>query len=365
MTGTAMTEAKEFKEIYQMDVVEIPTNKPSARIDMPDRLFATSQLRDEAVVALVHELHSKGQPVLIGTASIEHSEALAERFKAHDIPFNLLNAKHHEQEAIVIQNAGRVGAVTIATNMAGRGTDIKVPDEALELGGLFILGTERYASRRADNQLRGRTGRQGDIGKTQFFTSLEDEVIHSLNVNRIKQLLMLLKDVEKKNFIENPTILNLYNKAQIALEGQHYDERKQMLSNNAVVLNYYQNYFNRKLFLMRSDMSKEQLLEKLLQDHVKDKEHYAKLINEDMFQQVDKTNRTRYQGFETESFYGLFNQFWVEFMNQLEMLGVNLFLNFSAIGNQELLYEKKVNELYGRTVLALRVKLIQALQDIK
>lgn len=363
MTGTAMTEAKEFKEIYGLSVVEIPTNKPMIRVDEPDRLFATSSLRDEAVVRKVVELNQKGQPVLIGTASIEHSEVIAGMLGAVGLEFNLLNAKHHEHEAQVIKNAGQVKAVTIATNMAGRGTDIVVPNDALALGGLFIIGTERYASRRADNQLRGRTGRQGSVGQTQFYTSLEDEVIHSLNVKRIQQLLMLLKDVEKKDYIENPTILNLYNKAQISLEGQHYGERKNMLNNNSTILSYYQNFFNRKLYLMRSGLASAQILEKLLSGHKKDLDQGTHTFGINGLNPVDSDKGVSERVIDLEKFNELFNTHWVKFMNEIDMINVNMFLDFAAIGRQELIREKRVSEAYGKMVLKLRSELIHYLQD--
>ena len=185
MTGTALTEEKEFRDIYGMDVVEIPTNKPVARIDLQDAVYATKKEKFKAVVDAVKEAHEKGQPVLVGTITIETSELLSGMLKREGIPHTVLNAKFHEKEAEIVALAGQHGAVTIATNMAGRGTDIKLDDEAKAAGGLKIIGTERHESRRIDNQLRGRAGRQGDPGESQFFISLEDDLMRLFGSERL------------------------------------------------------------------------------------------------------------------------------------------------------------------------------------
>ena len=177
MTGTALTEEKEFRGIYNMDVVEVPTNRPVARIDHNDAVFKTMKGKFNAVVEEVVASHEKGQPVLVGTINIDTSELLSDMLKKRGIPHNVLNAKYHELEAEIVAEAGKHGAVTIATNMAGRGTDIKLDDEARAAGGLKIIGTERHESRRIDNQLRGRAGRQGDPGESRFYISLEDNLM--------------------------------------------------------------------------------------------------------------------------------------------------------------------------------------------
>ena len=176
MTGTALTEEQEFRDIYGMDVVEIPTNKPVIRQDLEDAVYKTKKEKYHAVVEEVKKAHAKGQPVLVGTITIDISEEISRLLKREGIPHNVLNAKFHEKEAEIVADAGRHGAVTIATNMAGRGTDIKLDEEARAAGGLKIVGTERHESRRIDNQLRGRSGRQGDPGQSQFFISLEDDL---------------------------------------------------------------------------------------------------------------------------------------------------------------------------------------------
>lgn len=180
MTGTALTEEKEFRDIYSMDVVEIPTNRPIARIDHEDAVFKTKRGKLKAVADDIEQSHAKGQPVLVGTINIDASEEISDILKKRGIPHQVLNAKYHEKEAEIVAQAGQHGAVTIATNMAGRGTDIKLDDAAREAGGLKIIGTERHESRRIDNQLRGRSGRQGDVGESKFYISLEDDIMRLL-----------------------------------------------------------------------------------------------------------------------------------------------------------------------------------------
>ncbi len=228
MTGTAQTEATEFAQIYNLDVISIPTNVPIARIDKNDLIYNTEREKLDAVVKRVRELHSKGQPVLIGTASIEKSEMIDERLKKEKIPHNMLNAKNHAQEAEIIMNAGQKGAVTVATNMAGRGVDIKIDDEVRELGGLMILGTERHESRRIDNQLRGRSGRQGDPGESQFFLSLDDNLLRIFGGEKIRNIMNKL-GVEDGEYIDSKIVTRSVEKAQKKVENQHYESRKHIL----------------------------------------------------------------------------------------------------------------------------------------
>ena len=191
MTGTALTEEQEFRDIYGMDVVEIPTNKPIARKDLDDAVYKTKKEKYHAVVEEVKEAYAKGQPVLVGTITIDISEEISRLLSKEGIPHNVLNAKFHEKEAQIVAEAGRHGAVTIATNMAGRGTDIKLDDEAKAAGGLKIVGTERHESRRIDNQLRGRAGRQGDPGQSQFFISLEDDLMRLFGSEKLINMVFL------------------------------------------------------------------------------------------------------------------------------------------------------------------------------
>ena len=185
MTGTAMTEEGEFREIYHLDVVEVPTNKPVARIDQDDVIYKNERGKYKAIIEQILACHEKGQPVLVGTITIDKSETLSKMLKAKGIKHTVLNAKYHEQEAEIVAQAGKYGAVTIATNMAGRGTDIKLDDDARAAGGLKIIGTERHESRRIDNQLRGRSGRQGDPGESRFYISLEDDLMRLFGSERL------------------------------------------------------------------------------------------------------------------------------------------------------------------------------------
>ena len=228
MTGTAETEASEFAQIYSLDVISIPTNIPIARVDKNDLIYKTEREKFEAVINTIKELSKTGQPVLIGTASIEKSELLHSVLKKEKIAHTVLNAKNHEQEGEIIKNAGSKGAVTIATNMAGRGVDIKVNDEVRELGGLYILGTERHENRRIDNQLRGRSGRQGDAGTTQFYLSLEDSLLRIFGSDKIKSIMERL-GVEDGEYIESKMVTRAVEKAQKKVENMHYEGRKQIV----------------------------------------------------------------------------------------------------------------------------------------
>ncbi len=228
MTGTAQTEATEFAQIYNLDVVSIPTNVPVVRQDLNDLIYKTEPEKFEAAIAKIKELHAKGQPVLVGTASIEKSEVLHELLKKEKIPHTVLNAKNHEQEGEIIKHAGEKGAVTIATNMAGRGVDIKVDDEVKALGGLYIIGTERHENRRIDNQLRGRSGRQGDPGTSQFYLSLEDNLLRIFGSDKIKSIMERL-GVEDGEYIESKMVTRAVEKAQKKVETMHFEGRKQIV----------------------------------------------------------------------------------------------------------------------------------------
>jgi preprotein translocase subunit SecA len=228
MTGTAQTEATEFAQIYNLDVISIPTNVTVIRQDLNDLIYKTEAEKFAAVIDKVRELHAKGQPILIGTASIEKSEKLHELIKAEKIPHTVLNAKNHAQEGEIIKNAGEKGAITIATNMAGRGVDIKVSDEIKALGGLYILGTERHENRRIDNQLRGRAGRQGDPGTSQFYLSLEDNLLRIFGSDKIKSIMERL-GVEDGEYIESSMVTRAVEKAQKKVENMHFEGRKSIV----------------------------------------------------------------------------------------------------------------------------------------
>lgn len=228
MTGTAQTEATEFSQIYKLDVISIPTNIPIHRIDKHDLIYKTQKEKFKAVIDEIKRANSNGQPVLVGTASIERSEVFHEMLKKERIAHNVLNAKNHEQEALIIADAGKKGAVTIATNMAGRGVDIKIDDEVRALGGLYIIGTERHESRRIDNQLRGRSGRQGDPGLSRFYLSLEDNLLRIFGGDRIKAIMERL-GIEEGEHIESGIVTRAVENAQKKVESMHFESRKHLL----------------------------------------------------------------------------------------------------------------------------------------
>lgn len=228
MTGTAQTEATEFSQIYKLEVISIPTNLPVKRIDQNDLIYKTEKEKFDAVIAQIKYLHAKGQPVLVGTASIEKSEKLHELLTKEKINHSVLNAKNHEKEAQIIANAGDKGAVTIATNMAGRGVDIKINDEVRALGGLYILGTERHESRRIDNQLRGRSGRQGDPGESRFYLSLEDNLLRIFGSDKIKHIMERL-GLKEGESIESRLVTKAVENAQKKVESLHFESRKYIL----------------------------------------------------------------------------------------------------------------------------------------
>ena len=235
MTGTAKTEEEEFRETYNIRVIPIPTNRPVARIDHSDLLYPSIESKFKAVVQDVKERHEKGQPVLVGTVAVETSDYISKKLVEAGVPHEVLNAKNHYKEAQIIMNAGQRGAVTIATNMAGRGTDIKLGEGVRELGGLCVIGTERHESRRIDNQLRGRSGRQGDPGESQFYLSLEDELMRRFGSERIKALLDRMNLSDEDSVIKSGMLTRQVEAAQKRVEGNNYDTRKQVLQYDDVM----------------------------------------------------------------------------------------------------------------------------------
>ncbi|MBT5094138.1 MAG: preprotein translocase subunit SecA [Halobacteriovoraceae bacterium] len=264
MTGTADTEAEEFRKIYNLDVTVIPTNVPLARADEADVIYKNTEAKYRAVAKLIGERHKEGQPVLVGTISIDSSEGLSQALNKAKVPHEVLNAKQHEREAQIIQNAGQKGAVTIATNMAGRGTDIKLGDGVLEAGGLFILGTERHESRRIDNQLRGRSGRQGDPGRSKFFLSLEDDLMRIFGSDRIKKFMNTL-GMEEDEPIEHKMISNAIAKAQKKVEGHNFEIRKHLLDYDDVM-----NEQRRVIYRIRREILSDQANLDFVDDMIED-----------------------------------------------------------------------------------------------
>ena len=266
MTGTALTEEKEFRDIYGMDVIEIPTNKPVLRKDLHDVVYKTKKEKYHAVVEAVKEAHAKGQPVLVGTINIDTSELLSGMLKREGIPHTVLNAKFHEQEAEIVAGAGQHGAVTIATNMAGRGTDIKLDDAAKAAGGLKIIGTERHESRRIDNQLRGRSGRQGDPGESQFYISLEDDLMRLFGSERLMDVFNAL-GVPEGEQIQHKMLTSAIEKAQQKIEGNNFGIRKNLLEYDQVMNDQREIIYAERLRVLNGENMRDVIF-KMITDRV-------------------------------------------------------------------------------------------------
>jgi len=259
MTGTAATEAGEFWKIYKLDVVQIPTNKPLRRTEFPDVVYLTAEEKWEAVVEEIRKMHEIGRPVLVGTRSIEVSEMLSERLKRLGIPHEVLNAKHHEREALIVAQAGQKGAVTIATNMAGRGTDIVLGDGVAELGGLHIVGTERHEARRIDNQLRGRAGRQGDPGSSRFFLSLEDDLLRLFAGPKLKKVLQFL-GMKHGVSISHKFLTRAINEAQKKVEDRNFEIRRQLLEYDEVMNVQRKLVYEERQKILRGERLREEMI---------------------------------------------------------------------------------------------------------
>jgi preprotein translocase subunit SecA len=283
MTGTAMTEAEEFHQIYKLDVVEVPSNRAVARQDRPDRIYRTEKAKFKAIVREVKALHTKGQPVLIGTVSIEKNEALGQMLDKAGVPHQVLNAKNNEREAKIVAQAGEKGAVTLATNIAGRGTDIVLGEGMKELGGLFVLGSERHESRRIDNQLRGRSGRQGDPGVTQFFVSTEDDLMRIFGGDRISNIMARL-NVDDDTPIENRIISRSLEGAQKKVEGYHFDQRKSVVQYDDVM-----NRHRKAIYAMRREILRSPDISKRIKILVEEEAHglaISPLVTTDQFEDL-------------------------------------------------------------------------------
>ena len=268
MTGTALTEEKEFRDIYGMDVIEIPTNRPVQRVDHEDAVYKTKLEKFKAVVSEVATAHAKGQPVLVGTITIETSELLSSMLKRAGIPHTVLNAKFHEMEAEIVAQAGQHGAVTIATNMAGRGTDIKLDEEAIAAGGLKIIGTERHESRRIDNQLRGRAGRQGDVGESQFFISLEDDLMRLFGSDRLMSIFTAL-GVPEGEQIQHKMLSSAIEKAQQKIESNNFGIRKNLLEYDQVNNDQREIIYEERFKVLNGDNMRDDIIN-MIQGQVRD-----------------------------------------------------------------------------------------------
>lgn len=269
MTGTADTEAEEFKKIYKLEVTVLPTNKPLIRIDHPDKVYRTVREKFEAIAEDVKEAHLRGQPVLLGTVSIENSEKLSKLLHQKGIPHSVLNAKFHEKEAEIVKDAGQRGRVTIATNMAGRGTDIVLGEGVREAGGLYIIGSERHESRRIDNQLRGRAGRQGDPGASRFYLSLEDDLMRIFGSDRIAPIMQKL-GMEEGEALEHKMVSKAIERAQKRVEGHNFDIRKHLLEYDDV-MNTQRNY----IYMVRREILKNESIRDLIREYLRDAVEHA------------------------------------------------------------------------------------------
>ena len=389
MTGTAKTEEEEFRDIYNMYVICIPTNKPVIRKDYGDLLFATKEGKYKAIVEEIKERHQKGQPVLVGTVAVETSELISEKLKKAKIPHEVLNAKNHAREAEIIAKAGEKGAVTIATNMAGRGTDIKLTDEVKELGGLCVIGTERHESRRIDNQLRGRSGRQGDPGFSQFCVSFEDDLMVRFGTDRAKMLLQRVgfsgdasirnrmlsssiesaqKRVEGNNFDIRKTLLE-YDNVINEQRGIIYEKRNNILDNESIhetILEMIENYVNDLIDShLQEDFNRNDLSEMIepLNDIVKDKIEIDEIANRDIDDIADyltKRITSEYEEkiksipeevtneFEKAITLRVIDTYWMEHINTMSHLKEGIFLRSYAQNDPLREYKTEGYELFEK-----------------
>ncbi|MEF3692029.1 MAG: SEC-C metal-binding domain-containing protein, partial [Candidatus Moraniibacteriota bacterium] len=287
MTGTALTSAEEFAKVYKLDVMEVPTHKKMSRKDLADIIYKTEKGKFEAIVKDLKKINATGQPVLVGTIAIEKSEYLSSLLTKAGVKHEVLNAKQHEREALVIANAGQKGSITIATNMAGRGTDIKLGEGVRELGGLFILGTERHEARRIDNQLRGRAGRQGDPGVSQFYVSLEDELMRRFGGDKMKDMMDRLKLPEDQP-IQNAIISKTIESAQSKIEGFNFDIRKHVLDYDDVMNKQREVIYKKRREILENKNVKDSLL---------------KMISEEIRNTVSKYATIAKENWDTDSIY--------------------------------------------------------------
>jgi preprotein translocase subunit SecA len=344
MTGTAVSSSEEFRKVYNMDVIVVPTNRPIQRIDQTDLIFQTEKGKFKAIAKKVRELHEKGQPVLIGTVSVENNEMLSAYLTQEGIPHELLNAKQHESEGMIVANAGRKGAVVVATNMAGRGVDIKLggtsatkeeTQEILDLGGLYVLGTERHDARRIDNQLRGRAGRQGDPGETQFFVSMEDSLMRIFGGDKVKGVLARLK-IPEDEAIKNTFISKQLEKAQEKIEGFNFDARKHVLEFDDVLSTHRNSVYKRRRNILENNEEEMKKLENEILEHNPDLTAY---IN-------DKREKLGEELFiETLRQFSLFtiDRLWQEHLEVMD--NAKRSVNLRGYGQREPLVEYKKESL--------------------
>jgi preprotein translocase subunit SecA len=397
MTGTALTESEEFHQIYKIDVVEVPANRALARLDRTDRIYRTEQGKFKAIAREVKVLHLKGQPVLLGTVSIEKNELLSSLLKKEGVPHQILNAKNNEREAAIVAKAGEKGAVTLATNIAGRGTDIVLGEGVKDLGGLFVLGTERHESRRIDNQLRGRAGRQGDPGTTQFFVSTEDDLMRIFGGDRIAGIMERLK-VDDDTPIENRLISKSLEGAQKKVEGFHFDQRKNVVQYDDVMNRHRKaTYAMRHEILFQPDITKriklftDEEVKAMANSPLITSETFQDVVREvfpfddatmdrlfdtetDKFEQVLKTEAAEYYAarevafgkdilhkVERDVYMQILDNLWMQHLENMDHLREGI--HWMSVGQQDPLveYRRRGQLLFEDMQIQLRHQVVQAL----
>ena len=382
MTGTAKTEEEEFREIYNMLVVSIPTNKPVIREDRDDLIFPTMKLKFDAVVNDIKYLHQKEQPILIGTSSVYYSEYLSNLLTQQNIPHEVLNAKNHKKEAEIILNAGQKGAITIATNMAGRGTDIKLGLGVKELGGLAVLGTERYESRRIDNQLRGRSGRQGDVGFSQFYVSLEDDLPKRFGSDKLKNILSTLLSTSNVKSGNNDMALRSkflskqIESAQKRVEGNNYDSRKNVLVYDDVLAEQREIiYKERDCILNKPDNLVELCIKSLEDFYQTNKEDFINVFKNNVDNFDDTTNaldeikliiKNKFDNQDNleilkNIMISSLDEFWVEHIDEMNQLKDSITLRSYAQKDPKVAYQEEGFKMYNDMLIEAKKELIKSI----
>lgn len=350
MTGTALTDKEEFGAIYNLPVLEIPLRLPLIRNDQKDCIFLNDEKRNQAVVDKICELHEQGRPVLIGTTSVYKSEIISDMLKARKIPHEVLNAKQHERESEIIAKAGQKGAVTISTNMAGRGTDIILGEGVKELGGLFVLGTERHESRRIDNQLRGRSGRQGDPGDSCFFTSLDDEVIKRFGSDQLSKLLSIISDVQGSDAIQNPMFDKLILSSQKMAEGANFDSRKSTLKYNTVINKQYHELYKTRMMLLWDEIDLNTFIEKVF---TKEKEDKKKLV--EIVENISDERKERLK----IDILRLVDENWTDYLQNVEKIKMNSIYSSYKVADPFNVYVEDCVIAYSKTLQSIRKSIVE------
>ena len=366
MTGTAATSAEEFDKVYGLEVVSIPTNKPLIRKNLPDQIYKTTRGKFKAVVREIKKMHQEGRPVLVGTTSIEKNEYLGQLLEREGIPHHILNAKHHEREGEIIAQAGRYGAVTIATNMAGRGVDIILggnpPDleeqrKVVEAGGLHVIGTERHEARRIDNQLRGRAGRQGDPGSTQFFVSLEDDLMRIFGGDKIKSLMEVLKIPEDQP-IEAKMVSRAIESAQAKVEGMNFDLRKNILEYDDVMNKHRETIYRKRKEILQS--SPQELRQKILEMVKK-----AGLSEDDYMAKEKAIGDENMRNIERIFSLKVIDSFWMEHLENMDSLRDSVRLR--AYGQRDPLveYKNEGHKMFRELIDNIELNIVNSIWKVK